>query len=189
MPKILAPLLAAALLAGCTSMLPRGSVDTPTPFKSYADADSAARRIVPFQTPVSALRELGFDPTDGRNVTVIPYPDLLARLAPYSGVPMDALDPGIRQCILAKADCVGWQFHFERLVRRREGGFWSDFFALRRVTHVTGWSFDALVVAADGKVLFRNMAGQPAIDRVERQVNPLGPLQSMGESAGSALSK
>jgi hypothetical protein len=46
---------------------------------------------------------------------------------------------------------------------------------------------DALVVVTDGKVLFRNHGGQPQIDRTERQVNPLGPLQPAGESAGAVL--
>ena len=37
----------AALLAGCTAMLPHGSSDTPSPFSSYAEANAAAERILP----------------------------------------------------------------------------------------------------------------------------------------------
>ena len=36
----------------------------------------------------------------------------------------------------------------------------------------------------DGVVLFRSHGGDPRTDRVERQVNPLGPLQQLGEGAG-----
>jgi hypothetical protein len=50
-----AGLLALALLAGCTAMLPRGSSDTLSPFDSYAQAQAAAERIGPFQTPVQQL--------------------------------------------------------------------------------------------------------------------------------------
>lgn len=185
----LAVILSSVALAGCASMLPHGSSDTPSPFATFAEAEAAAHRIVPFQTPVSELKALGFDPQGGRNVTIIPYPDVLSRLVPYSGVPMEALDPGIRECIAAKTACRAWLFHFERQDRKREGSFWGDFFNVRRVTLVTGWWFDALVVVNDGKVLFRNVAGQAGIRRVERQINPLGPLQPAGEAAGALLVK
>ncbi len=180
---------ALALVAGCSAMLPRGGASTPSPFDSYAQAQAAAERILPFQTRVAELQGLGFDAAGGTNVTAIPYPDLLARLAPYSGVPMDALDPGIRQCILARASCRAWVFHFERMERDREGGFLADFFNVNRVTRITGWSFDVTVVASEDLVLFRNAGGQARIDRVERQHNPLGPLQPAGESAGSLLTR
>ncbi len=102
-------------------------------------------------------------------------------------MPFEILDPGIRQCIEAQTACRGYVFHFERQDRRREGNFWPDFLNLRRTTYVTGWWFDALIVVTDGKVLFRNFAGQANTDKVEQQVNPLGPFQPAGESAGAAL--
>lgn len=182
-----AVLAAAALFGGCTSMLPRASTDAPSAFTTYEEAQAAAERIVPFKTPVAALPALGFDPKEGRNVTVIPYPEIVARLAPYSGVPLDQLDPGIRTCILAKSDCRAYLFHFERQDRRREGGFWSDFFNVKRETHVKGWWFETLVVVNDGTVLFRNVGGQPRLERVEKETNPLGPLQPAGEAAGGVL--
>lgn len=175
------------LLAGCSSMLPRGSSDTPSPFGSYADAQAAAERIVPFRTRVPELPAMGFDPREGSNVTLIPYPDIVARLAPYPGVPLDELDPGIRACISVKSACRGYLFRFERQDRKREGGFLPDFFNVQRVTHVTGWWFEALVVVSEDAVLFRNLAGEARIDRIERQKNPLGPLQPAGEAAGSLL--
>jgi hypothetical protein len=182
MKRSLLPLLAAAALAaGCTSLLPHGSSTSPTPFASFAVAEAAAARIVPFETRVDQLKALGFDADGGKNVTVIPYPDLLTRLVPYSGVPMESLDRGIRECIAARDACRAWVFHFEQLERQREGPFLADFFNLRRVTQVKGWTADVLVVASNGKVLFRNVTGQAQTDRTERQVNPLGPFQS-GES-------
>lgn len=182
-----AALLALALLAGCTAMLPRGSSNTPSRFGSYAEAQAAAERIVPFQTPVKDLAALGFDPKDGRNVTLIPYPDIIARLAPYSAVPLDQLDPGAQACIAFKSACRGYLFRFERQDRERQGNFFSDFFNVTRVTHVSGWWFEALVVVGDGTVLFRNVAGEARIERVDRQRNPLGPFQPAGEGAGSLI--
>ena len=145
-----------------------------------------ALRIVALQTPTAELKDLGFDPA-GRNVTLIPYPDIVGRLAPHPGVPFDKLDAGIRKCIEAQSACRGYSCHFERQDRKRGGSFWLDFLNIRRTTYVSGWWFDALIVVTDGTVLFRNYAGQATTDKVERQVNPLGPFQPAGESAGSAL--
>jgi hypothetical protein len=174
-------------LSACAAALPHGSADTPSPFASFAQADAAAARIVPFQTRTEQLPELGFDPDGGKNVTLVPYPDVLARLVPYSGVPIEALDPGIRECITAKTKCRGYVFHFESQQREREGNFVADFFNVRRVTNIKGWWFDALVVVSDGHVLFRNVSGQANTNRTDRQVNPLGPFQPAGESAGAVL--
>jgi hypothetical protein len=180
-------LLVAVACAGCGSLLPRSSSDTPSPFATFADAQAAAERIVPFRTRVDDLAALGFDPAQGHNVTLIPYPDIVARLAPYGGVPLDSLDAGVRECILVRSACTAWRFRFERTDRRREGSFWADFLNVRRVTHTTGWWFETLVVVAGGVVLFRNHGGEARIEKVERQVQPLGPLQPAGESVGAIL--
>jgi len=102
-------------------------------------------------------------------------------------VPLDSADPGIRDCILARDQCVAYQFEFGTERRRREGGFMLDFLNFRRVTHVTGWRFEGLVAVRQGIVLFRSHGGEARIDRTERQHNPLGPLQPAGEGLGRAL--
>ncbi len=187
MRRIACAAAASLWLAGCGNLLPRGSTATPSSFQTFAQAQAALEQIEPFRTRAGQLPQLGFDPVGGANVTVIPYPELLGRLAPYPGVAMQELDPGIQQCIRAQAGCSAWLFRFERQSRRREGGFWADFLNIRRITHVQGWWFEALVVTSGGTVLFRNFAGQPQIERTDRQTNPLGPLQPAGESAGAVL--
>ena len=72
---------------------------------------------------------------------------------------------------------------------RREGSFMLDFLNFRRETRVTGWQFEGLLAVRDGVVLFRSHGGDPRTDRVERQVNPLGPLQRLGEGAGGRLAR
>lgn len=176
-----------AALSACTSLLPSSSSRTPSRFSSFESAREAVLRIVPLETRLSELKDIGFDPEGGSNVALIPYPDILARLAPYPALPLPLLDPGVRKCVEDQAACRGYLFHFERQGRRRTGSFWLDFLNIRRTTEVTGWTFDALVIVSNGTVLFRNYAGQAQIDRVERQRNPLGPLQPAGEAAGAIL--
>lgn len=178
--------LSCAALGACSALLPRASTDTPVGFASFGQAAAAAQRVVALQTHTSELKNIGFDPVAGRNVTLIPYPEMVGRLAPNPGVPLAKLDPGIRQCIEAQTACRGYLFHFERQHRQREGNFWLDFLNVRRTTKVTGWWFDALIVISDDTVLFRNFAGQAYTDRIEQQNNPLGPLQSGAGAAAVA---
>lgn len=184
---ILAGAALVAVLAGCGSLLPRGTSDTPAGFATFEEAEAAAGRVEGLKTRTADLKALGFDVKAGANVTLIPYPDIVARLAPYPGVAVDQLDPGIRECIRAQSACRGYLFHFERQDRKRQGSFWLDFLNLRRDTFIKGWWFDALFVVSDGVVLFRNYGGQASTDRLEKQVNPLGPFQPAGESAGWKL--
>lgn len=176
------------LLAACSNLLPRGRTDAPRPFDSFEHAAVATERIVPFQTRATQLPALGFDAEKGSNVRTIPYPDIVTRLAPYSAVAMNQLDPGIARCIEETTGCRGYVFRFEREDRKREGSLLLDLLRFRRETHTTGWWLEALVVVdTSDTVLFRNVTGQPKLGRVETQVNPLGPLQDLGESSGPIL--
>lgn len=174
-------------LSGCAGLLPRSANDMPSTFVDFAAAQHALETIVPFHTSIEDLPTLGFDPRSGSNVTQIPYPEITTRLAPNPAVPLDAMDPGIRRCILAQTACRGYAFRFGEQHRTRSGDFWLDFLSIKRITHITGWQFDALVVVGDGVVLFRNFGGEPKTERTERQFNPLGPFQPTGESAGRSL--
>ena len=170
-------------MAGCANLLPRGSNVTPTPFKSFEEARQQLEKIVPYQTTFAEVQALGFDPLTSANVTIIPYPEVISRLAPNSGVPMDALDSAVRDCILAQMKCRAYEFRYSREDRRRVGNFLLDFLNLRRTAHNTGWRFQGLIVLRNGLVLMRNSSGEPQVDFVEQQINPLGPLQSGGELA------
>jgi hypothetical protein len=189
MPRSLLILLVAGVLAGCSHLLPGQNASGPSAFDSFASAQRAVEQVVPFKTTVDDLRTLGFDVHGSANVTLIPYPELVARLAPNPSVPFDALDAGIRECILSRMACEAFEFYVGRESRQRVGGFWEDFLNFRRVTSVTGWHFKSVIAVRNGVVLFRNYGGEPHTDRTERQNNPLGPLQPAGEAAGSLLTR
>lgn len=176
-------------LMGCSHLLPAGSVAVGTSFPSFEAAQRSFEQIVPYQTSVAALVALGFDPASSRNVTLIPYPDLVGRLAPNASVAFSELDPGIRDCILARMACSAYEFRIAHEARRRTGSFMLDFLNFRRTTVVTGWRFEGMVAVRDGLVLFRTFGGTPSTDRTERQVNPLGPLQSGGEAIAGRVAR
>ena len=177
-------------LAGCGNLLPVTSTDARVGFDSYEMAEQALAKVVPYRTTLTELEGLGFQPSQSANVMRIGYPDSIARLAPNSAVPMDSMDPGIRECIMARRECQLYEFRFARQDQRRIGSFLLDFFNFRRKTVISGWTFNALVVVKDGKVLFTSHSGEPRIDHVDDRKNPLGPLQSSGEAAtANALSR
>jgi hypothetical protein len=163
-------------------MLPKGSTVTTSSFETFQAAHTAFERIEPYKTQVSELKNFGFDTESIRNVRLIPYPDLVSRLAPNASFAVADLDPGIRDCITAHMACRAYEFHFANETRNRNGNFFLDFLDFSRTTAITGWRFDALLAVRDGVVLFKNFGGEPNNDRVEHQVNPLGPLQASGQS-------
>lgn len=177
------------LLAACSSLLPRGSTESQSGFASFEEAREAIERVKPYETTVAQLKDLGFDVQASANVRQIPYPEVVARLAPNPSVPLAMLDPGIRDCIEARQLCRAYEFSFGRQNSYREGSFWADFLNFRRRTEITGWRFQGLIVARDGVVLFRNYGGEPQIKQTERQSNPLGPLQPAGEAAGALIKR
>lgn len=174
--------LTVGALAGCEALLPRGSSQSPSPFTLYEAARQALEQVVPYKTRLSDLKALGLDPQESANVTVISYPDVVTRIAPNAGVPLDAMDKGLRDCILAQTRCRAYVYSFSQQKRQREGEFLPDFFNFRRTVNIQGWRLEGLVVVRDDLVVFRSMGGEPHIRKVERQVNPLGPLQPAGES-------
>jgi hypothetical protein len=172
----------ACALAACAQLLPRQTQSVPAFFDSFAAAERSIQQVVPFRTTTAELRTFGFDVHDSANVTLIPYPELVSRLAPNPSVPFHELDPGIRECILARLACEAFEFHIGHEVRQREGGFWADFLNFKRTTDVSGWRFQAIVVVRD-----RNYGGEPRIARTDVQRNPLGALQPAGEGVSGLL--
>jgi hypothetical protein len=174
-------------VAACADLLPRSKSQQPSGFDSFEAAAVALDRALPYTTTVTELKALGYDVLASPNVTQIPYPQLIARLAPNSSVPLDALDPGIRDCMLARQACRVYEFRLAHEDRRRDGNFWLDFLNFRRSTSITGWRFEGLLVVRDGMLLFRSYAGEPRTDRTEVETRPLGPFQPAGESSGSLI--
>jgi hypothetical protein len=73
--------------------------------------------------------------------------------------------------------------------RVRNGAFLLDWLNFKRTVEVKSWQFDAIVAVREGVVLFRNYGGAPHNERTERQFNPLGPFQGVGDSVSGLLLK
>lgn len=178
---------AGACLAGCAALLPTAEVATQQDWKDFNEAKAAIERIVPQKTTRAELSAVGIDPHTNAAITILSLPDVMQRFTVGTALEARELDPGIRQCLVAANACTGYALLVRRNDRKRVGNFWADAFNFRRVTDLTGWSFNALILFVGDIVVYTVHGGQPRIYEKEVARNPLGPLQSFGDAAGRLL--
>lgn len=172
-----------ASIAGCASLLPRAKMVTEGPWQNYQEAQQAFEKIVPNQSTVDDLKTLKLDPASNPNITILTYSDVIRRFVPGATVSEDELAPGVKACIMAKAACQGYEVVQKFSKRTRFGNFWADFLNFKRKIDVSGWTFTGVILVKDGVVIYTLAGGQPNIQELEENVNPLGPLQGSGESS------
>ncbi|MHB8535568.1 MAG: hypothetical protein ACYDBW_08995 [Sulfuricaulis sp.] len=178
----LAIILFPVFLDGCSSLLPRGQTTTVGPWQNFHEAQQVFDKIVPYQTTFEDLKKLKLDPESNPNITILNYSDVIRRFIPSPSANEEDLAPGVKECILAKAACHGYEVVQKSSTSKRYGNFWADFANFKRKTEVTGWSFNAVILVKDNVVIYTLIGGQPAIRELEESKNPLGPFQGGGES-------
>jgi hypothetical protein len=52
----------------------------------------------------------------------------------------------------------------------------------KRVTDTSGWSFNALILLVNDRAVYTLYGGQPIVREHEVAIQPLGPVQSLGNS-------
>lgn len=174
-------LIAAATLAGCAQLLPRAHNEVASPWRTFDDAKAAIERIVPHETTAEDLRAQRLDPSSA-NVQLLSYSDIVLRFPVGAGVDPDRLDPGLRECLEAGRSCVGYAIAARDIRRDRVGNYWQDAFGFKRIVDVTGWSFNALILLVDDRVVYTLYGGQPNVREQEISRHPLGPLQGWGDA-------
>lgn len=182
--RIAAAAAAAALLglaSGCQSLLPDAATRTDVVWQSYDEAREAIERIRPYETTRADLSAMGLDPGENSAITILGYSEILQRFAAGSALRPEDYDRGIRDCLTAGKRCVAYALQTRKVRRDRVGNFWLDSLNFHRETNVTGWSFNALLLLVDDRVVYTIYGGQPKIREMERVRNPLGPLQGWGD--------
>jgi hypothetical protein len=166
-------------LGACASWLPQASAD-PVYFTTFDQARLAIESIEPGRTRVGDLKALHLDTVQQPNTVVMSYADILRRVMGGSVLAKQDLAPGIVQCLVAHDACSGLEFSISSIHKDRIGSFWLDFINFKRETVTSGWRFNALVLSVEGVIVYRSWGGQPEVNLVDKQRNPLGPLQEIG---------
>ena len=172
----------AAVIAGCSTLLPRSEALTDSPWQSFEEAQRAFEQIVPHKTTVADLKLMKLDPISNPNITILNYSDVLRRFIPSPSINASSLDAGVQECVRAATRCQGYEIDHRVLKRNRYGNFWADVFNFKRKVDVVGWRFNAVVLITDDVVVYKLTGGQPAIHEHEESDTPLGPLQGAGEA-------
>jgi len=177
----LAALAAACLLCGCVELLPKAETEVTSPWKSFDEAKAAIERIEPYRTTAADLRVQGIDPFLSANVKLLTFSDIVLRFPITGSIGQDKLDPGLRECLTSGKGCRGYSISVLDTRHDRIGNFWLDSLNFVRVVETTGWSFNALILLVDDRVVFTLYGGQPIVHETETNKQPLGPLQGWGD--------
>jgi hypothetical protein len=85
----------------------------------------------------------------------------------------------VKACIESKDCCHAYELHLDMTDNKRFGNLALDVFGFSRNTKTTGWRYKALVIVKDDVVAYKLRSGEPNVDRLEKKLKPLGPLQEM----------
>jgi hypothetical protein len=168
------------LLCGCGSLLPSERAEVVSPFRDYLDAEGRYAQAVPGVTTRPELFSLGFDPVINGNGRTLSFLDVRTMFV-QPNIPIDYLPDSLVSCLEAKERCSGYAFEFTRTHTQRVGSFWADVLNFRKNREMKGWTFRAVFVLVDDKLVHKVSNGEPQIRRMQVENNPLGPLQGAGE--------
>jgi len=171
---------AVIVLVGCSSLLPHGEQKVVSRWKDFEEAKSSYNRIVPYQTSLEELRDLGFAPESQANVHILNHADIAKRFIPISLNDKTGLPKGLRECLSHGDECYGYEVERTEKHSQRYGNFLADFLNFKRKTKIRGWEFNALIVVIDKVVVYKLWSGTPDIHEYRDRTNPLGPLQGIG---------
>lgn len=175
-----------ATLAGCGSLLPSQRAEISSPFRDYLDAESRFSQAVPGVTTRPELFSMGFDPQTGGNARLLSFLDVRTMFV-QPNIPIDYLPDSLVTCLEAKERCTGLAFEFNQTDTQRVGSFWADVLNFRKNKEMKGWTFRAIFVMVDDKLVHKVSNGEPQIRRMQVERNPLGPLQGAGEYLSDQL--
>jgi hypothetical protein len=164
---------------GCKSLFPSDSKTTRSHWQSFDEAQAAFDKITPHKTSIEDLKSLGFDPSTTPNVKLLTYLDLIEKFIPNQSITLNDLQPDVRACIESKDCCHAYALDLEIVKNKRYGNLFLDIFGFKKNTRITGWSFRALIILKDDMVAYKLRSGEPNVEKYEKKIKPLGPLQDL----------
>lgn len=177
--KVLGLFCIACGVVACSSWLPKARSES-FYFKSFEQARDAIESLVPMKSGLDDLIALNLDPSHQPNTLLLSFSDISKKFLASGVLTKDDLGPGISACLAARDACRGWDLSIAKIDKRRTGGFFQDFINYRRITETTGWRFNATILIVDDVVVYKSWGGQPEVNEIDNQKNPLGPLQDIG---------
>jgi hypothetical protein len=174
------PFLALILMStGCKSLFPSEDARTMNSWTNFDSTQITFDRIVPHQTTIEDLKKMGLEPHSSPNIKLLTYLDVITRFLPNQSITLNDVPPDIRSCIESRDCCQAYELNLVMTRSKREGNLVLDVFNFKKKTHITGWTFTGLIIIKDGMVTYKLISGEPSVNRMEKKLRPLGPLQEL----------
>ena len=155
MHRSIAALLACLLVGACTSLLPKSKEVTASPWQTYQDAQETFDKIIPGHTTIADLRVMSLDPSANANIAILNYADVMRKFLLNQSFSINDLDHGVRDCVLAKVGCKGFEINQSSVQKQRMGNVIFDVLFAADVTPGCAGEFapNAFIrLAPDGSV-------------------------------------
>jgi hypothetical protein len=164
---------------GCRALFPTDDRRTEAGWKDFQHAQAEFEQITPHKTTLDELRCMGIDPDYTPNIQWLTYLDIMQRFMPNPSITKQDLDPNVREAIECKDACRAFEIDLEILNNKRYGNLALDALGFKKKSQTTGWRFKGLILLKDNVVTYKLISGEPNIDKLEKKVKPLGPLQEL----------
>src|SRR3954465_5864470 len=142
MYRSIAALLACLLVSSCTSLLPKSKEVTASPWQTYQDAQETFDKIIPGHTTIADLRVMSLDPSANANIAILNYADVMRKFLLNQSFSINDLDSGVRDCVLAKIACRGFEVTQSMVNKNHRRHVVLDVLGFYRETQTTGWRFN-----------------------------------------------
>ena len=170
------------LIGGCGgTLLPAQDDHANGKFKTFDDVKAAYGRIQPGQTRIAELPTIGFDLAEP-NVEQLSYLGVMERFMPRANMTQDEVAPEVRKCIRSRDHCMAYVFRPSVVHSERTGDTMLDVFGFDRTTVNQGWSAEVTILVQDDRVSYKVISSKPNIHETHEKVQPLGPLQDLGNA-------
>ena len=180
MTKSIAIVAIAVMTTGCSSMLPKRTTVTHNQWSQYSQVSNIGTSIRAGQS-LDDLKGLGVDVNNTKNIQHLTHLDIAKRFGLIGGQKDRSLKTpqGVQRMLDAAEIGRGYELTVQNTEQTREGNFWRDFLNFKRITRETGWKYSILIIAVDDEVAYILHKGNPNINTVTTEKNPLGPFQKL----------
>jgi hypothetical protein len=182
-----AAILAIISITGCSSFLPEKVIVSNSQWESFDAVKASFGSIAPGITTVQDLKDRGVDLETMPNTKQLTYIEVARRFG-MIGVKPDPrikIPRGVILLVQAGERGKAYSLKVSNISTKREGNLFLDVLRFKRIKHKTGWEYEVLIITVDNVIEYVLYAGNPNVDVVESEKNPLGPFNSI--DAGTVI--
>lgn len=169
---------------GCVSryLMPKEDRVAVSRWASYEAARVDFEKIIPNKTTQKDLYKIGIDPRVLPNVTILdPLTIRNLFLGNNPAVRLESLPPHIQEYLQDLDNCAGFKYKQEDIKTKGEGNILLRLMSFWVEDITKGWQFEATVFLKKNNqvVVFALWQGNPNVDQIKKQIDPLGPLSKL----------